>query len=60
MILCRLTEMRCQVSAWSELGVKETGVRWNSVGTEMVYLSGAASLTMLKTPVLSERIAVER
>ncbi|EME8392197.1 RES domain-containing protein [Salmonella enterica] len=40
---------RCQMSACSEPDAKEAGVRWNSVGTEMAYLSGAASLTMLET-----------
>ena len=49
MILYRLTKTRCQMSAWPEPGAKEAGVRRNSVGTEMVYLSGAASLMMLRT-----------
>lgn len=51
MILYRLTKTRCQMSAWPEPGAKEAGVRRNSVGTEMVYLSGAASLMMLGTRV---------
>ncbi|ENH3412293.1 RES domain-containing protein [Escherichia coli] len=51
MILYRLTKTRYLISAWSGLGAKEAGGRWNSVGTAMVYLSEAASLTMLETLV---------
>lgn len=51
MILYRLTKTRYLMTAWSGLGAKEAGGRWNSVGTAMVYLSEAASLTMLETLV---------
>ena len=51
MILYRLTKTRYLMTAWSGLGAKEAGGRWNSVGTAMVYLSETASLTMLETLV---------
>ena len=51
MILYRLTKTRYLLSAWSGLGAKEAGGRWNSIGTAMVYLSEAASLAMLETLV---------
>lgn len=51
MKLYRLTKTRFLASAWSGLGAREGGGRWNSVGTSMVYLSEAASLTMLETLV---------
>ncbi|MCI1033383.1 RES domain-containing protein [Raoultella sp. BIGb0149] len=51
MILYRLTKTRFLTTAWSGFGAKEAGGRWNSVGTAMVYLSEAASLTMLETLV---------
>ncbi|MCT4704899.1 RES family NAD+ phosphorylase [Enterobacteriaceae bacterium H11S18] len=51
MKLFRLTKTRFLSSAWSGFGAREGGGRWNSVGTSMVYLSEAASLTMLETLV---------
>lgn len=51
MILYRLTKTRYLMTAWSGLGAKEAGGRWNSIGTAMVYLSETASLTMLETLV---------
>nr|WP_207627107.1 RES family NAD+ phosphorylase [Photorhabdus tasmaniensis] len=46
-----MTKTRYLMTAWSGLGAKEAGGRWNSVGTAMVYLSETASLTMLETLV---------
>lgn len=51
MILYRMTKTRYITTAWSGLGAKEAGGRWNSVGTALVYLSETASLTMLETLV---------
>lgn len=51
MILYRMTKTRYISTAWSGLGAKEAGGRWNSVGTALVYLSETASLTMLETLV---------
>lgn len=51
MILYRLTKTRYLMTAWSGLGAKEAGGRWNSIGTALVYLSETASLTMLETLV---------
>ena len=51
MILYRMTKTRFLMSAWSGLGAKEAGGRWNNVGTAMVYTSETASLTMLETLV---------
>ncbi|QKJ86543.1 RES domain protein [Paramixta manurensis] len=48
MKLYRLTKTRYLTSAWSGYGAREGGGRWNNVGTSMVYLSEAASLTMLE------------
>ncbi|MGT9857775.1 RES family NAD+ phosphorylase, partial [Citrobacter freundii complex sp. 2025EL-00205] len=39
MILYRMTKTRYITTAWSGLGAKEAGGRWNSVGTALVYLS---------------------
>jgi len=51
LILYRLTKTKYLSTAWTGYGAKEAGGRWNSVGTSMVYLSEAASLTMLETLV---------
>lgn len=51
MILYRMTKTRYITTAWSGLGAKEAGGRWNSVGTALVCLSETASLTMLETLV---------
>lgn len=51
MILYRMTKTRYLTAAWSGLGAKSAGGRWNSVGTALVYLSETASLTMLETLV---------
>ncbi|HEY3986614.1 RES family NAD+ phosphorylase [Cedecea sp.] len=51
MKLYRLTKTRYLSSAWSGYGAREGGGRWNNPGTSMVYLSEAASLTMLETLV---------
>lgn len=46
-----MTKARYLMTAWSGLGAKEAGSRWNSVGTAIVYLSESTSLTMLETLV---------
>lgn len=51
MILYRLTKTKYLSTAWTGFGAKEAGGRWNSVGVSMVYVSEAASLTMLETLV---------
>jgi len=51
LILYRLTKTKYLSTAWTGYGAKEAGGRWNSVGTSMVYVSEAASLTMLETLV---------
>lgn len=51
MIIYRLTKARYLNTAWSGLGAKDAGGRWNSVGMAMVYASETASLTMLETLV---------
>jgi len=51
LILYRLTKTKYLSTAWTGYGAKEAGGRWNNVGTSMVYVSDAASLTMLETLV---------
>jgi len=51
LILYRLTKTKYLSTAWTGYGAKEAGGRWNSVGVSMVYVSEAASLTMLETLV---------
>jgi RES domain-containing protein len=47
----RLTKTKYLASAWDGEGARQTGGRWNSVGTAVVYTSATLSLALTETLV---------